>query len=144
MECAYPEYIKLTVVVCYAPHSQHDANETDYFYQHLQAAVETVPTHDMLLILGDLNAQTGRDTRGKERYMGKHGMGQLNDNGEKLIGLCERESFLRWQIFKEIIIYGLPVDLLPYNFFLVYGCQIYFINIENNLIQYILNVFQIH
>ena len=57
----------MTVVVCYAPHNQHDADEKDDFYQQLQAAVETVPAHDMLLILGDMNARTGPENRGKER-----------------------------------------------------------------------------
>ena len=86
------KFIKLTVVVCYAPHNQRDADEKDDFYQQLQAAVETVPAHDMLLVLGDLNARTGSDNKGKERYMGKHGMGDLNDNGERLIGICEQNE----------------------------------------------------
>ena len=50
------------------PHNQHDADGKDEFYQQLQAAVQTVPTHDRLLILGNMNVRTGPDNRGKERY----------------------------------------------------------------------------
>ena len=61
------ESIKVTVVGCYSHHNTHDAEEKDDFYQQLQAAVETFTVHDMLSILGDLNAQTVPDSRGKER-----------------------------------------------------------------------------
>ena len=88
------KYTKLTVIVCYAPTNTAEEEDKDDFYRQLQAAVETVPAHDMLLVLGDMNARTGPDNRGKEIYMGKHGMGVLNDNGERLIGLCEQNDLI--------------------------------------------------
>ena len=50
--------------------------------------------YDMLLILEDVNARTGHKNRAKEIYMGKHGIGELNDNGERLIGLCEQNDLI--------------------------------------------------
>ena len=33
-------------------------------------------------------------TIGKERYMGKYGIGQLKDNGERLVGICEQNNLI--------------------------------------------------
>ena len=53
-----------------------DATEEnkDSFYGQLQAATEEVRTDDILMIIGDLND--------RERVMGKHGFGTINDNRE--------------------------------------------------------------
>ena len=32
--------------------------------------------------MGDLNAKVGEDNRDMEGVMGKHGLGDINDNGE--------------------------------------------------------------
>ena len=41
----------------------------------------------MLLVMGDLNAKIGFDNTDYERYMGKHGCGNINENGERLVEL---------------------------------------------------------
>ena len=38
--------------------------------------------------MGDMNAKVGRDNTGEEEVMGIHGIGQVNDNGERFKGLC--------------------------------------------------------
>ena len=50
--------------------------------------VSKVPRHDMLLIMGDLNAKVGADNTECEKSMDKHGCGTRNDNGERLIDFC--------------------------------------------------------
>ena len=47
--------------------------------------VEGVPTHDVLVVMGDLNAKIGNENVGQERAMGKHGCGKINENGERLV-----------------------------------------------------------
>ena len=54
----------------------------------LQAAVSKVPQHDVLLIMGDMNAKTGSDNTDRERAMGREGCGIINDNGEKFVNFC--------------------------------------------------------
>ena len=43
------------------------------WYDQLQAAVSKVPQHDVLLIMGDMNAKTGSDNTDRERAMGREG-----------------------------------------------------------------------
>ena len=43
---------------------------------------------DMTLLMGDLNAKIGKDNIGYEEVMGRHGLGEINDNGEKLLDIC--------------------------------------------------------
>ena len=50
----------------------------------------------MLLIIGDLNARTGNINTGRERVMGKHGLGSylMNDNGERMADFCELNGLI--------------------------------------------------
>ena len=90
----YSRYTKLTVIVCYAPTEDKEAEDKDAFYDQLQAATESVRAHDILLILGDLNAKVGSDNIGREHVMGKCGIGTMNDNGERLADFCEGNNLL--------------------------------------------------
>ena len=90
------KYTKLTLLVCYAPTEEAEEEVKDRFYDQLQAAIEDVPAHDMLLIIGDLNARTGSINTGRERVMGSHGLGThlMNENGERMCDFCELNSLL--------------------------------------------------
>ena len=90
----HSKYTTLSVLVCYAPNEDANAEVKDAFYDQLQTAVESVHAHDMLLILGDLNAKVGSDNTGREHVMGKHGIGTINDNGERLADFCEENNLL--------------------------------------------------
>jgi hypothetical protein len=46
---------------------------------------EKNPLHDLLVIMGDLNAEVRKDKTDYERVMRKHGVGARNDFGEKLV-----------------------------------------------------------
>ena len=50
------------------------------FYDQLQAVTDEVPIHDLVMVLGDLNARPGNNNIGRDRVMGKHGIGTINDN----------------------------------------------------------------
>ena len=42
----------------------------------------------MLMIIGDMNAKVGADNINCDRAMGKHGCGEINDDGERLVDFC--------------------------------------------------------
>ena len=55
------KYCKLTIIQCYAPTNDSEDDMKEEWYDQLQAAVSKVPQHDVLLIMGDMNAKTGSD-----------------------------------------------------------------------------------
>ena len=82
------KYCKLTIIQCYAPTNEADDAVKDNWYEQLQAAIKNVPQHDMLIIMGDMNAKVGAENVGRERALGKHGCGKMNENGERLADFC--------------------------------------------------------
>ena len=48
-----------------------------------------MPSHDVLLVIGDRNAKVGRSNVGREKTMGKNGCGEMNENGERLADICD-------------------------------------------------------
>ena len=82
------KFCKLSIIQCYAPTNDAEDEAKDNWYEQLQQAVASVPQHDMLVIMGDMNAKVGADNTGRERAMGKHGCGVINENGERLVDFC--------------------------------------------------------
>ena len=90
----YSKHVKMTIVHVYAP--TEDAEETvkDEFYERLQDVLNNKKEHDMLVITGDMNAKVGEDNRGYEGIMGRHGIGRMNDNGERLCEFCDMNELI--------------------------------------------------
>lgn len=86
------KYTKLTVIVCYAPIEDAEEADKDAFYDQLQEVTDEVPTLHLLMVLGDLNARPGNNNIGRDRVMGKHGIGTINDNGERLCHFCDKKQ----------------------------------------------------
>ena len=81
-------YVNMSVIVCYAPTNEADDETKDLFYDQLQELKNKCPRHDILIILGDLNAKVGSDNMNYTGVMGPHGVGQMNENGERLVDIC--------------------------------------------------------
>ncbi|XP_056017310.1 craniofacial development protein 2-like [Ostrea edulis] len=90
----YSTYAKLSVIACCAPTEVAEEEDKNIFYEKLQELIETTPRHDILVVLGDLNAKVGNENIGKEATMGMHGIGERNNNGERLVELCEENSLV--------------------------------------------------
>ena len=71
---------KLTVIVAYAPTEDSADDDKDNFYNQLQSVVLSTPTHDQLVVLGDINAISGTSHQGFENVVGPYGSGLTNDN----------------------------------------------------------------
>ena len=48
----------------------------------------------MLVVTGDMNAKVGDNNHNYERVMGKHGLGQRNNNGERLCEICDMNELM--------------------------------------------------
>ena len=72
----------------YATTDDSSEDLKDQFYSSLKTVVEHVLTHDVLVVMGDLNAKIRNENAGLERAMGKHECGKMNENGERLVDIC--------------------------------------------------------
>ncbi|XP_062609155.1 craniofacial development protein 2-like [Saccostrea cucullata] len=88
------KHINTTLIQCYAPTNDSNDEDKDNFYSQLQAETEKTPRHDLLIIMGDLNAKVGKDNTDYERVMGNQGVGNRNDNGERLVEFCAMNNLV--------------------------------------------------
>ena len=79
----------ITVIQVYAPTSNAEEAEIEWFYEDLQDRLELTPKKDVLFIIGDWNARVGsQETPG---VTGKFGLGVQNEAGQRLIRVLPRE-----------------------------------------------------
>ena len=55
--------LNITVIQAYAPTSNAEENEVEWFYEDLQDLLELTPKKDVLFIIGDWNAKVGFSSR---------------------------------------------------------------------------------
>ena len=84
----------ITVINAYAPTNLADEETKDRFYDQLQTVINKVPKRDLPIFLGDMNAKIGSDNSGFEQVMGKHGLGTMNDNGNRFAEFCAFNSLI--------------------------------------------------
>ena len=71
----------ITVIQVYAPTSNTEEAEVEWFYEDLQDLLELTPKKDVLFIIGDWNAKVGgQETPG---VTGKFGLGVQNKAGQE-------------------------------------------------------------
>ena len=69
----------IMVIEVYAPNSNAEEAEVEWFYEDLQDLLELTPKKDVLFVIGDWNAKVGsQETPG---VTGKFGLGVRNEAG---------------------------------------------------------------
>ena len=82
----------IMVIQAYAPTSNAEEVEVEWFYEDLQDLLELTPKKDVLFILGDWNTKVGfQETPG---VTGKFGLGVQNEAGQKLIVFCQENALV--------------------------------------------------
>ena len=91
--CSSPrQTFNITVIHVYAPTSNTEEAEVEWFYEDLQDLLELTPTEDVLFIIGDWNAKVGnQETPG---VTGKFGLGIQNEAEQRLIAFCKENTQL--------------------------------------------------
>ena len=80
------------VIQVYAPTSNAEEAEAEWFYEDLQDFLELTPKKDVLFIIGDWNAKVGsQETPG---VTGKFGLGIQNEAGQRLIEFCQENALV--------------------------------------------------
>ena len=82
----------IRVIQVYAPISNAEEAEVEWFYEDLQDLLELKPKKDVLFIIGDWNAKVGsQQTPG---VTGKFGLGIRNEAGQRLIEFCQEKALV--------------------------------------------------
>ncbi|ESO03989.1 hypothetical protein HELRODRAFT_173035 [Helobdella robusta] len=84
--------LDIDVVVAYAPTMDHSDAEIKAFYDQLEQTLNVLPKKDVKIITGDWNAKIGRDNIGFEEVMGKYGIGNRNNRGERLLEFAKDQK----------------------------------------------------
>ena len=91
--CFQGKPFNITVIQVYAPTSNAEEAEVEWFYEDLQDLLELTPKRDVLFIIGDWTAKVGsEETPG---VTGKFGHGIRNEAGQSLIEFCQENALLR-------------------------------------------------
>lgn len=77
----------LSIVQCYAPTENAEEVIKEAFYQQLTTTMNKIKLGDIKVVMGDLNAKVGVGVN-NEAGVGKHGIGQRNENGEMFVDFC--------------------------------------------------------
>ena len=82
----------ITVIQVYAPTSNTEEAEVEWFYEDLQDLLGLTPKKDVLFIIGDWNAKVGsQETPG---VTGKFGLGVQNEAGKRLTEFCQENALV--------------------------------------------------
>ena len=82
----------ITVIQVYAPTSNTEEAEVEWFFEDLQDILELTHKQDVLLIIGNWNAKVGsQETPGAT---GKFGLGMRNEAGQRLIEFCQENALV--------------------------------------------------
>ena len=78
------------MIQAYAPTSNVEEAEVEWFYEDLQDHLELTPKKDVFFIIGAWNAKVGsQETPG---ITGKFGLGVQNEAGQRLIEFCQENT----------------------------------------------------
>jgi len=86
----------------YAPTLQAELAEKDKFYSELRSLIQSTLADDKVIILGDFNARVGKDATAWKGVLGRHCVGNCNDNGLLLLELyTEQQLVITNTIFQQ-------------------------------------------
>jgi len=88
LACFKTEIRSLTIIQCYAATEMTEKDKKEEFYQQLSEAITTVKKRNVIIVMGDMNDKIGPNDEGLQHVMGRHGIGNMNENGELFSELC--------------------------------------------------------
>uniref|UniRef100_A0A8D8UNP4 Craniofacial development protein 2 n=1 Tax=Cacopsylla melanoneura TaxID=428564 RepID=A0A8D8UNP4_9HEMI len=92
--------VNLNIFQIYAPTTQHTEEEIEDFYRDLEYAMKKMKSHDMTIVMGDLNAKVGEEKY--ENITGYFGLGRRNDRGTRFLEFCEEHKLCIMNTFFKL------------------------------------------
>ena len=90
--CFQGKTFSITVIQVYAPTSNDEEAEVEWFCEDLQDLLELTPKKDVLFIIGDWNAKVG--SQEIPGVIGKFGLGVQNEAGQRLTEFCQENTLV--------------------------------------------------
>ena len=88
--CSFPrQTIQYHSNPSFAPTSNAEEAEVEWFYEDLQDLLELTPQKDVIFIIGDWNAKVG-----SQETPGAIGLGIWNEAGQRLIAFCQENTLV--------------------------------------------------
>jgi len=84
--------IHTSVVQVYAPTAESEEIVHDEFYESLQETLINIPKRDMVLVMGDFNANVGAGEG--DQYIGRYGLGSRNESEDRLHECCAANDLI--------------------------------------------------
>ena len=84
----------IVMIQCYAPTAAAEEAEKQEFYMQLNEILRKQKKRDIIILGGDLNAKVGQENEGLEHIMGRHGLGERNENGHLFVYFCARHDLV--------------------------------------------------
>jgi hypothetical protein len=78
----------VTIIQCYAPTENATTDAKETFYDQLTSVIAKVHKKDILIQIGDMNAQIGSDNSELKSVMGRQALGTMTENGEMYTNFC--------------------------------------------------------
>ena len=86
--------INMNLILGYAPTNNSPDESKNDFYEQLETVLNSLNDKDVNILSGDFNAKVGSENDGYEDCMGKHGLGAMNENGERFADTCALYNFV--------------------------------------------------
>ena len=84
--------LNIMVIQVYAPTTNAEEAEVEWFYEDLQDLLKLTPKKEVLFIIGDWNPKVGnQETPG---VTGKFGLGMRNEARQRLIAFCQESALV--------------------------------------------------
>ena len=90
--CVQGKPFNITVIQAYAPITNADESEVEWFYEDLQDLLELTSKKGVLFIIRNWNAKIG--SQGIPGITGKFGLGVQNEAGQILIEFCQENTLV--------------------------------------------------
>ena len=90
--CFQGKSFNITVIQVYAPASNAEEAEVEWFSEDLQDLLELTPEKDVLFIIEDWNAKAGRQEI--PGVKGKFDFGVQNEAGQRLTEFCQENALV--------------------------------------------------
>ena len=90
--CFQGKPFSITVFQVYAPTSNAEEADVEWFYEDLQDLLELTPPKDVPFFIGDWNAKAG--SQEIPGVTGKFGLGVQNEAGQRLTEFCQENALV--------------------------------------------------